>query len=90
MIRKPEILILDEATSALDNIAQSVVQKAIDNVAENCTTLIIAHRLSTIRKADVVYVLDKGEIVESGTHNELIKIKGKYWESYNSQEGMTE
>jgi len=90
MIRKPEILILDEATSALDNIAQNVVQKAIDNVAENRTTLIIAHRLSTIRKADVVYVLDKGEIVESGTHNELIKIKGKYWESYNSQEGMTE
>ena len=87
MIRKPEILILDEATSALDNISENVVQKAINKVSKNCTTFIIAHRLSTIQNADVIYVLDKGKIVESGTHNELMNKKGRYWELYNIQKG---
>ena len=85
MIRKPEILILDEATSSLDNISENIVQKAINNVSKNCTTFIIAHRLSTIQNADVIYVIDEGEIVESGIHKKLLSKKGKYWELYNIQ-----
>jgi ABC-type multidrug transport system fused ATPase/permease subunit len=86
MVRKPQILILDEATSSLDNISEAIVQKAIDQVSESCTTLVIAHRLSTIRNADIIYVLDQGRIVESGTHQQLIDQHGKYWELYNIQE----
>ena len=63
-----------------------IVQKAIDRVSENCTTLVIAHRLSTIRNADMIYVLDSGQIIESGTHLQLIDRQGKYWELYNNQE----
>jgi len=85
MIRKPEILILDEATSSLDNISENIVQKAINKISKNCTTLIIAHRLSTIQNADIIYVIDQGKIAESGTHTELLKKKGKYWDLYNIQ-----
>ena len=85
MIRKPEVLILDEATSSLDNISEKIVQKAINKVSKNCTTLIIAHRLSTIQKADMIHVLDHGKIVESGTHKHLLATKGKYWNLYNIQ-----
>jgi len=85
MIRKPEILILDEATSSLDNISESVVQKAINKVSKNCTTFIIAHRLSTIQNADIIYVLEQGNVVESGTHKQLLNKRGKYWELYNIQ-----
>ena len=85
MIRKPEILILDEATSSLDNISENVVQEAINKVSKRCTTLIIAHRLSTIQNADIIYVLEQGKIVESGTHNKLMNQRGKYWELYNIQ-----
>ncbi|HUU64039.1 MAG TPA: ABC transporter ATP-binding protein [Dehalococcoidia bacterium] len=86
MIRRPQILVLDEATSALDNISERVVQKAIDKVSESCTTLVVAHRLSTIRNADAIYVLDGGRVVESGTHDQLLNKKGKYWELYSRQE----
>ena len=87
MIRKPEILILDEATSSLDNVSENIVQKAIDKISSHCTTFIIAHRLSTIKNADVINVLDRGKIVESGTHKELLNKKGKYWELYKIQKG---
>ena len=80
MIRRPEFLILDEATSALDNISEAAVQKAIDLVAKECTTLVIAHRLTTIRNADKIVVIEKGRIVEEGRHEELIERKGRYWE----------
>jgi len=80
MIRRPEFLILDEATSALDNISEAAVQKAIDQVAKECTTLVIAHRLTTIRNADKIAVIEKGRIVEEGEHGELLEKKGKYWE----------
>jgi ABC-type multidrug transport system fused ATPase/permease subunit len=85
MIRKPEILILDEATSSLDNISENIVQKAINKISKNCTTLIIAHRLSTIQNADIIYVIDQGKIIESGMHSQLLKQKSKYWELYNIQ-----
>jgi len=86
MIRKPEILLLDEATSSLDTISEGIVQKTINTISKHCTTFIIAHRLSTIQKADIIYVLDDGAIVECGTHKELLEKKGKYWELYNSQQ----
>lgn len=85
MIRKPRILVLDEATSSLDNISERIVQEAIDRVSESCTTLVVAHRLSTIRNADMIYVIDGGRIVESGTHDQLVSGKGKYRELYREQ-----
>ena len=85
MVRKPQLLVLDEATSALDNVSESIVQEAIDKVSESCTTLVVAHRLSTIRNADMIYVIDGGRIVESGTHEQLINKKGKYSELYSKQ-----
>jgi len=88
IIRKPEMLVLDEATSSLDNVSEKAVQKAIDKISKKCTTFIIAHRLSTIQNADTIHVVDNGKIVESGSHNELLKKKGKYWELYNIQKKM--
>ena len=90
MVRKPQILLLDEATSSLDNISEKVVQEAIDRASKNRTTLVVAHRLSTIRNADMIYVIDNGRIVESGTHNQLFKGKGKYQELYSRQKGEIE
>lgn len=85
IIRKPEILILDEATSSLDNISEKIVQEAINKVSKQRTTLIIAHRLSTVQNADIIYLIYKGKVIESGTHEQLMNRKGKYWELYNTQ-----
>ncbi|KAJ4027545.1 hypothetical protein NW756_012737 [Fusarium oxysporum] len=73
IVRKPKILILDEATSAIDVHAEKIVQAALDRVAKNRTTITIAHRLSTIQKADRIIVLRKGKVIESGTHEDLLK-----------------
>lgn len=86
MIRKPEILLLDEATSSLDNVSERMVQDAIDEVSQNCTTFVIAHRLSTIKNADVIHVLSDGKIVESGNHDELLSQKGEYYKLYQLQQ----
>ena len=72
LVRQPAILLLDEATSALDTQSERVVQAALDNAAKNRTTLVVAHRLSTIREADKIIVLEKGKVIESGNHEELI------------------
>jgi ATP-binding cassette subfamily B protein len=78
VLRNPPVLVLDEATSALDNETERAVQQALDELATGRTTVVIAHRLSTIRDADQIVVLNRGEIVERGTHDELIALGGAY------------
>lgn len=84
-LKNPPILILDEATSALDNENEKLIQKSIEALSKNRTTIIIAHRLSTIRNVDEILVLNDGEINERGTHNELVNNKGEYMRFYNMQ-----
>lgn len=79
LIRKPRLLLLDEATSALDTQSERIVQKALDEVALSRTTIAVAHRLSTIRHADVIFVMEDGKIAEIGTHEELQRLKGRYY-----------
>lgn len=83
ILKDPTILILDEATSALDAESERLVQEALDNLMENRTSFIIAHRLSTIRKADNILVMDKGQIVEQGKHDELMQIKDGVYANLN-------
>ena len=86
MIKNAPIVILDEATSALDNKSEAVVQKALDNLIQNKTVFVIAHRLSTIKNADRIAVINEGELVELGTHEELMNIEnGQYKALYEMQ-----
>ncbi|MFT9600313.1 ABC transporter ATP-binding protein [Mesobacillus sp.] len=83
----PAILILDEATSSIDTETEAIIQEAMDVLKEGRTTFIIAHRLSTIRNADQILVLDRGRIVEKGNHDQLMELKGKYFQMYQLQLG---
>lgn len=85
MVSKPGILILDEATSSIDTHTERMVQEGIDALLKGRTSFVIAHRLSTIRKADRIFVIDQGKILEEGNHGELMKKKGAYYQLYQSQ-----
>ncbi|MDD2636242.1 MAG: ABC transporter ATP-binding protein [Bacteroidales bacterium] len=85
VLKNPPILILDEATSALDTESEKLVQEALENLMKNRTSIVIAHRLSTIKKADIICVMNEGEIVETGKHEDLITKKGIYHKLHNLQ-----
>jgi ATP-binding cassette subfamily B protein len=85
ILRNPPVLVLDEATSALDNETEHLVQRALERLSEGRTTIAIAHRLSTVRDADQIVVLDRGRVVEQGTHDELVAAGGLYAELYHTQ-----
>jgi ATP-binding cassette subfamily B protein len=85
LLINPSILILDEATSSVDTTTEKEIQRALDNLVKGRTTIAIAHRLSTLRKADRLVVLDKGEIVEIGSHDELMAAQGAYYQLYQAQ-----
>ncbi len=90
LLINPRILILDEATSAVDTETEKEIQRALDNLVRGRTTIAIAHRLSTLRKADRLVVMDKGVVVEEGSHDELIEAQGAYWRLYEAQQRQAE
>ncbi|KGA97425.1 multidrug ABC transporter permease [Alkalihalobacillus alcalophilus ATCC 27647 = CGMCC 1.3604] len=90
LVVNPAILVLDEATSNIDTETETIIQKAMDTLKEGRTTFIIAHRLSTIKNADQILVLDKGKIVEQGTHDELMKLEQNYAKMYQLQQQVKE
>ncbi len=85
LLRNPELLVLDEATSALDTVSERLVQEAIDQLSQDRTTIVIAHRLSTVQKADQIAVLEKGQVVELGTHDQLLAKGGHFARLYSMQ-----
>ena len=85
---KPKILILDEATANIDSETEEVIQHSLKKMRKGRTTIAIAHRLSTIQDADCIYVLDKGRIIESGTHDQLLALEGTYQKMYQLQAGQ--
>ena len=87
LISDPRILIFDEATSALDYESENIIMQNIEPIAEGRTMIMIAHRLSTVRNCDAIIVIEKGRIVEAGSHDELLKRNGMYAKLYNSQMG---
>ena len=90
LLADPRILILDEATSSIDVFSEIQIQKSVKLLLADRTAFIIAHRLSTIRNADSIVVIDDGNIVEQGTHDELIKQKGPYYELIKNQVELAE
>jgi len=86
LMKNPKILLLDEATSALDNQSEKIVQAALESASSGRTTLVIAHRLSTVKNADLIIVLEKGSIIEQGTHDELMALKNYYYNLVKNQE----
>ena len=85
ILADPNILILDEATSNLDTESEALIQESLKELMKGRTTFVIAHRLSTIRQADQILVIEKGEIVERGNHDDLLAAKGRYFELYTYQ-----
>ncbi|MDT8717553.1 peptidase domain-containing ABC transporter [Clostridium sp. 19966] len=85
ILRNPEIIIMDEATSSLDSITEKAIEKTMNDFTKDISTIIIAHRLSTIMSCDKIYVMDKGKIIESGSHSELISKRGRYFDLWKDQ-----
>jgi ATP-binding cassette subfamily B protein len=88
ILRDPAVLILDEATSAVDNETEAAIQRSLAEVTEGRTTVLVAHRLSTVRHADRIWVLDRGEVAEAGTHDELVARDGLYADLWAVQTGV--
>ena len=87
-VADPAILLLDEATSNIDTRSEILIQKGLDQLMQGRTSLIIAHRLSTVRNADAIMVLEQGEIIERGSHQELLDQKGRYYELYTGRKDL--
>ncbi|CAD8210772.1 unnamed protein product [Paramecium pentaurelia] len=90
ILKKPKVLLLDEATSALDRTNEKLIQETLDTISNGITTIIVAHRLSTIQNADLIYVIDKGIVIENGSHNELMKLQGVYYQLACNQMNIEE
>jgi ATP-binding cassette subfamily B protein len=87
-LKNPPILILDEATSAVDNETEAAIQRSLERITKNRTTIAIAHRLSTVRNADCIFVMDEGIVVESGQHEQLVEQDGVYASLWRVQSGI--
>ena len=85
ILANPAIFVLDEATSSVDTITENLIQRAIDTLMEGRTNFVIAHRLSTIRNADIILVVNDGKIIERGSHDELMRKRGEYFDLYLRQ-----
>jgi ATP-binding cassette subfamily B protein len=89
ILKNPPILILDEATSAVDNETEAAIQRSLERITLNRTTIAIAHRLSTVRNADCIYVIEQGRIIEQGQHEQLLKKQGIYASLWRVQTGLS-
>merc|ERR1712066_1194567 len=87
LIRNPPLLLLDEATSALDSESEKSVQNALDSAQEGRTSITIAHRLSTVKNCDAIFVVKDGQVIEAGTHADLLKMRGTYHQLWSTQTG---
>ncbi len=85
LLKEPDILIMDEATSNLDSVTEKIIKKTINELCKDITVIIITHHLSTIKNCNRIYVIDKGEVVENGTHDSLMNIKGRYYQLWKEQ-----
>jgi ABC-type multidrug transport system fused ATPase/permease subunit len=88
MLKNPEIILLDEPTSALDSENEEMVTQALNELFKGKTVIVIAHRLQTVKHADQILYIDDGQVVESGTHKELLSMKGKYYTMVELQSGF--